>query len=124
MSTLKVTNIAGLTGSSTDVMQGLCKAWSSFNGTGTIASRDSFNVGSLTDFGTGQYKVTFTTNMNNSSYTGAVHGNNRSDTNPGASWFQTWSTDRTDRCAIELSQDGGSNLDGAQVGTIVHGDLA
>jgi hypothetical protein len=37
MSTLKVTNIAGLSGSSTDVMGGLAKAWVNFNGIGTVA---------------------------------------------------------------------------------------
>jgi len=44
MSTLKVTNVAGLTGSSTNLEQGLAKAWSNLNGTGTIAVRDNFNI--------------------------------------------------------------------------------
>ena len=33
----------------------LAKAWVNFNGTGTVAIRDSFNVSSITDVGTGQY---------------------------------------------------------------------
>ena len=37
MSTLKVTNIAGLTGTSLDVMAGLIKSWVNFNGIGTVA---------------------------------------------------------------------------------------
>jgi len=36
-----------------------CKAWVNFNGTGTIAIRDSYNVTSLTDNGVGDYTVTF-----------------------------------------------------------------
>ena len=68
MSTLKVTNIAGLSGSSTDVMGGLAKAWVNFNGTGTIASRDSFNVSGLVDNGSGDYTTSFTSSFSNSDY--------------------------------------------------------
>lgn len=39
------------------------KAWVNFNGTGTVAIRDSFNVSSITDNGTGAYVVNFATNM-------------------------------------------------------------
>jgi hypothetical protein len=68
MSTLKVTNIAGLTGSSTDVMEGLAKAWHNFDGTGTVATRDSFNISSLADNGTGVYTSTYTNAFNNTTY--------------------------------------------------------
>jgi len=37
----------------------LAKAWVNFNGTGTVAIRDSYNVGSITDLGTGNYRVNF-----------------------------------------------------------------
>lgn len=39
---------------------GSAKAWVNFDGTGTIAARDSLNVSSLTDNGTGDYTVSFT----------------------------------------------------------------
>ena len=42
------------------VVNGSAKAWVNFNGTGTIAARDSENVSSLTDNGTGDYTVNFT----------------------------------------------------------------
>ena len=48
--------------------QSAAKAWVNFNGTGTIAIRDSFNTSSLTDNGTGAYTVTFTNNMSNGNY--------------------------------------------------------
>jgi len=41
----------------------LCKAWVNFNGTGTVAIRASYNVSSITDNGTGDYTVNFTTAM-------------------------------------------------------------
>lgn len=48
--------------------QSAAKAWSHFNGTGTIATRDSFNVSSLTDRGTGKYSVNHTNNMSDANY--------------------------------------------------------
>ena len=45
-----------------------CKAWVNFNGTGTVAIRDSYNVSSITDVGTGLYTVNFTSNMSNANY--------------------------------------------------------
>jgi len=61
MSTLNVSNISdGTTTVGTSyVVNGSAKAWVNFNGTGTIATRDSFNVASLTDNGTGNYTVNF-----------------------------------------------------------------
>ena len=50
----------------------LCKAWVNFNGTGTVAIRDSFNVGSITDNGTGDYTVNFAANMSNDDYAVAL----------------------------------------------------
>jgi len=81
VSTLKVDNITGrgstgFTGSvkseggntTTDLQQGLVKAWVNLNGTGTIAIADSFNVTSCSDDGTGQYTVTIANNMANTNY--------------------------------------------------------
>ena len=45
-----------------------CRAWINFNGTGTIAIRDSGNVTSITDNGTGDYTVTYTTAMPDANY--------------------------------------------------------
>ena len=45
-----------------------CTAWVNFNGTGTVAIRDSFNVSSITDNGAGDYTVNFATAMNNTNY--------------------------------------------------------
>ena len=55
-----------------DEMLGLsknaCKAWVNFNGTGTVAIRDSYNVSSITDNGTGDYDVNFTNAMADTNY--------------------------------------------------------
>lgn len=44
------------------------RAWVNFNGTGTVAIRESGNVSSITDNGTGQYQVNFTNSMPDDSY--------------------------------------------------------
>jgi len=41
------------------VNQGTAKAWGNLNGTSTISLDDSFNVGSVTDNGTGDYRFTY-----------------------------------------------------------------
>ena len=45
-----------------------CRAWVNFNGTGTVAIRESGNVTSITDEGTGDYTVNFTTAMPDVNY--------------------------------------------------------
>ena len=45
-----------------------CRAWVNFNGTGTVAIRASGNVSSITDNGTGDYTVNFTTALVDANY--------------------------------------------------------
>ena len=57
----------------TNLAQGLCKAWCYFDGTaGTPAFDDSFNGASLTDVNTGQYDMNFTSSMSNATYAGSL----------------------------------------------------
>jgi len=50
----------------------MARAWVNFNGTGTVAINASGNVTSITDNGTGDYTVNFTTAMTDANY--AVSG--------------------------------------------------
>jgi hypothetical protein len=45
-----------------------CRAWVNFDGTGTVSIRDSGNVSSVTDNGTGEYTLNFTTAMPDTNY--------------------------------------------------------
>jgi hypothetical protein len=63
-----------------------CRAWVNFNGTGTVAIRASGNVSSITDNGTGDYTINFSS-MANANY--AVVAMGRADT---SSYGQSWST--------------------------------
>ena len=53
------------------------RAWVNFNGTGTVAIRASGNVSSITDNGTGDYTVNFTTAMPDVNYATNVTTCNR-----------------------------------------------
>jgi hypothetical protein len=53
---------------------GLAKAWVNFNGIGTVAIRASYNVSSITDNGTGDYTVNFTTAFADANYAAVVSG--------------------------------------------------
>ena len=64
MSTIKVNTIKDTSG--TEVYT--AKAWVNFNGTGTVAIRAAGNVSSITDNGTGNYTVNFTTAMADANY--------------------------------------------------------
>jgi len=69
---LQATNLKDTSGNNSStteqIAQGRAKAWINFNGTGTIAIRDSFNVSSITDNGTGITTVTLTNAMSNNDY--------------------------------------------------------
>ena len=49
-----------------------CRAWVNFNGTGTVAIRESANVSSITDNGTGVFTINFATNMPDANYVPSI----------------------------------------------------
>jgi hypothetical protein len=59
-----------------------CRAWVNFDGTGTPAIRGSGNVSSITDNGTGDYTINFTTAMPDANY--SVVGTSSMRTGDGA----------------------------------------
>ena len=88
MSTLKANTLTGTTSAgsilvtgeggstTTNLQQGLCKAFVNFTSITTTATRDSFNISSLTDVSTGKtYPISFTSNMNNDDYSGSYYNN-------------------------------------------------
>ena len=97
-SILKVDTLTGVTtagsisvtgegnSTTTNLQQGLCKTWVNFTGVSSTASRDSFNVASLTDDGTGQTTIAFTSAMSNVNYTGSWY-NNGSASGPALNQF-------------------------------------
>jgi hypothetical protein len=80
MSTLRCTNLQDTSGGNSlttaQIYNGAAKAWVNFNGTGTVAIRAQFNVSSITDNGTGDYTVNFSSALADANYTvsGSVVG--------------------------------------------------
>lgn len=96
MSTLRVATLKNQAG----VEVYTAKAWVNFNGTGTVAIRASGNVSSITDNGTGNYTVNFTTAMVDANYAVSTGGNrsptvDNSQQGPGARAVSTTSFNMT-----------------------------
>ena len=51
-----------------------CRAWVNFNGTGTLSIRGSGNVSSVTDHGTGDFTVNFSSSMPDANYSVVASG--------------------------------------------------
>ena len=123
MSTLKADTIQSTSGgAATLTKQSAAKAWVNFNGTGTIAARDSFNLSSLTDNGTGDISVNFSSSMSNDDYSqsgssssGAVSG---TDT-----WINAYAW-ATGYVSVGTNNSSQNLIDRAYVNVNVHGDLA
>ena len=136
-SILKVDTLTGVTtagsisvtgeGNSTtpNLQQGLSKAWVNFNGTGTIATQDSFNHSSLTDHDTGKYTNTLASAMSNANYAGNANGGQPGSRDCFALFPSTdANTTTTHRVRTTPSNSPDSNHDASVVMIIIHGDLA
>ncbi|MBB6469596.1 hypothetical protein HNQ96_005486 [Aminobacter lissarensis] len=102
--------------------QGVAKAWVNFNGTGMVAIRDSFNVTSITDNGTGDYTLNLGVTMGNSNY--AAVGSARSDAGAGAynvGCVQTI-TQNTTTCQIRTRAVNNTALDCDITNVAIFGD--
>tara|TARA_Y100000004_G_scaffold177058_1_gene218246 strand:- start:768 stop:1181 length:414 start_codon:yes stop_codon:yes gene_type:complete len=114
------------------VAEGSAKAWTNFNGTGTIAHRDSFNCGSLTDQGTGEYDISFTTNMGNANYcpTANTNGNSNADNFSSATFVaigtsnSSMTGNSTSGTSLGSYVSGSGYADAILNFVSVHGDLA
>jgi hypothetical protein len=118
------TTIVGEGGTTTtNMQQGLCKCWIRFNGTGTIATNDSFNVSGITDEGTGNYTVTINNDMANDDY--AYYGfSSRDNSASQVGMFGTTDTSLVTTGKFRISELAGSFFDVGVVMCAVHGDLA
>ena len=123
MSTLNVSNITdGTTTVGTSyVVNGSAKAWVNFNGTGTVAIRDSLNVASITDHGTGNHTKNFSSAFSAADYAvGAFTGGSASsrDVVGDATAFSA------STCEIFVTNSAETVVDSEIVTTSTHGDLA
>lgn len=106
------------------VAGGSSKAWVNFNGTGTIAARDSLNLSSLTDSSTGNYVINFSSNFSDGNFSAVAIAGNNSDSNPGQNGVFTVGHTTASASSIETSNTSNTNNDWAQISHVSHGDLA
>ena len=98
----------------------LCKAWVNFNGTGTVAIRDSFNVGSITDNGTGDYTLNFTNSMSSANYVLCMSGStNNSYARAGT---QTSGSMTASTARVFTANSTGSTVDREYCAVAIFGD--
>ena len=104
------------------VVNGSAKAWINFNGTGTIAIRNSLNTSSITDQSTGSYRTVFSNNMSATDYCANLSGGD-----PGARYYGDIVSNSEIlttgyRCYYANTSATPNDMDIAT--TNVHGDLA
>ena len=58
----------------TNLQQGLLKAWADYQTSGSNAFNGSFNFSTITDVGTGDVRLNFTNNMSDTHYSGWAGG--------------------------------------------------
>ena len=110
-------------GATTNVVQGLAKMWINFDGQSTIATRDSHNVSSITDDGTGQYTTSYTSNMASVNYS-ASGSNNRTGLSSTTFINDTSWTATTGGISSATAESNNNYLDCDAVLISILGDLA
>ena len=123
MSTIKANTLLHSDGSTTTqpsipaLAPAMAKAWVRFNGSGTVGVMAGYNVSSVTDLGTGQYRVNYTTNLSSDNYSVVV-------STSGASYsYNSRPNDlTTSNCAIDVSNGSSAYRDDGRVYAVIFGN--
>jgi len=108
-----------------NTVQGIAKCWINFEGDGTIATSDSFNVSGITDNTTGDYQIAINNDMSNANY--SVTG---SGTHDAGSYTCYLAIDHdvpptTSTVDVNAMNSGDSSrIDAELLCATLHGDLA
>ncbi len=117
-------DIKGEGTATTNLSQGLSKSWMNLNGTSTIATRDSFNVSTVVDRGTGLYTQRFTSNMSNDDYAVGGSGMATHKDADGRNRIMVGDPQSTSDIHVNTFTTSGGAEDIEYVAAIAHGDLA
>ena len=104
------------------VFNGTAKAYLTYNNAGSI--QDSFNMGSVTDSGTGNYVTVFTNNLNNALYVtaGTTIGGNGNQAVLDS--HQSAGVKGTTGYEVGVSDNNNADQDNTKCQTVDFGDLA
>ena len=131
MSTITVTNIQATGETASRAVSGVAAAWVNFNGTGTIAIRDSQGVSGLVDNGTGDYTSNFASGFSAVDYAGTTSSSWDTVTSGvinfnravGSAGYSTTSLFRMQNVVVD-STTNRTGLDVDYLYAVFHGDLA
>ena len=133
-SILKVDTLTGVTtagsisvtgegnSTTTNLQQGLAKAWVRYDGSGVMSITDSAGLSSLSDDGTGLATLTVTNAMSNANY--AVSGVCQFQNNTGQTLCEGPSDATTTAYEFRTKTTNNTLYDSDQVSSLIHGDLA
>jgi len=112
------------TSATTNLQQGLCKAWVDYDLNGTASLDDSFNFGSITDNGTGDATLTFSNSFSNANFAIATAYHNQSANKADLKLYDNTTTGRLASFARLRKFEDGSLTDSDINLATFFGDLA
>ena len=130
MSTLKVTNIQATGETASRAVSGVAAAWVCLNQQSTQSIRDSVNIASISDTGTGRTDISFTSNLSNSDYCASGSAENGGGYNDARMTNRENGQPRSASTFGMYTVNGGSSTvnpysdDANHVNISFHGDLA
>lgn len=127
MSTIRCDNFGPSAGGTTYSARGIAKAWVNFNGTGTIAARDSENVSSLTDNGTGDYTVNIANDFAAADFVALASSQQTSSTTALVTWaprISALAATSFKVSGVPENSTGGNLVDVLELRCATFGDLA
>ena len=117
-------DIKGEGTATTNLQQGLAKAWINMDGAGTFnESGDTFNMSATTDHGTGDYTASITNDMSNALYS-YTFGDYVSNNNSPQLSASAGNEPATGSIRVQCVKTGNNVVDANQACITIHGDLA
>jgi len=95
------------------------KAWFNINGSGTVSIRDSHNISSVTDYGVGNYRATFSNSLANANFSFTYGGG---DTGGAETTFQLDGIPNVAFAQVQLKNAAGTVTDRPYWTGVIFGD--
>ena len=131
VSIIKVTSIQDTSGNNETTTANIKKAYDSspkmfanFNGTGTPTARKSLNLSSLTDNGTGHYRLTFTSAFSDNDYASPSAAGDSTGTSARIAMPHENDDATTTYYDIRVDDTASTAIDAEHIHTATFGDLA
>ena len=117
--------IRGEGSATTNIQQGLAKAWCHWTQVSTQTIRDSFNISGITDTGTGKTTLSINNDMSNDDWAGSMYQNGNAGTGTG-DWDNHYAGGFISRAtgSVAIVSYASSLVDAGLVDVIILGDLA